>query len=277
MAKHYCRHCREEWNEGDRCPKCGMPEENYAFFIISIVLGVLLFLAVLLFMANELFFPALVRKLEANLFEQDYESSAEPEETQQHLEAQTRPAPTEPPVQEVWIDGLYAVGADIPAGEYVVMPDGALESEIGASFHISVFNDSSLDDNDRAFGGWVQNNAILRVEEGQFVELLHAVMYSADEESRLDPFSEPGIFCVGRDIPAGTYSVRSCHEQYSASCMVGTDPMTVLEQIHPDLHIPLGETETITLQEGEYLKMEFCHLLSTGGAFISYGDEDFTE
>lgn len=272
MAKHYCRHCREPWDHGTHCPKCGTAEENYALLVISIVFGVLLFLSVMLILVCELILPDLVEKYNSQTSASVYESRA-PEETRQHLEAQTRPAQTEPTVPAgQWYAGLYEVGADIPAGEYVIMSDGELVSEIGESFHVSIFNDDTLDDNDRAFGGWVENNMIIRAEDGQFIELLHAVMYSADEPSRLAPFEKPGMFCVGRDLPAGTYLLVSTNDQYGGMCVYGTDLQSVQQEWRDAVFLREGEEQYVTLSDGDYVRTEFCRLAPTGGAFVSNGE-----
>ncbi len=272
MAKHYCRHCRESWDHGTHCPKCGTAEENYALLVISIVFGVLLFLSVMLILVCELILPDLVEKYNSQTSASVDESRA-PEETRQHLEAQTRPAQTEPTVPAGTLPaGLYEVGADIPAGEYVLVPDGTQVSVIGETFHLSIFNDDTLDDNDRAFGGWVDYNLIIRVEEGQFVELMHAFMYSADEPSRLAPFEKPGMFCVGRDLPAGTYLLVSTNEGYSGMCVYGTDFQSVQQEWLGAIFFEKGETQYVTLSDGDYVRTEFCRLAPTGGAFVSYGE-----
>lgn len=274
MERHYCVHCKEHWDGDNHCPRCGTAEVNYAPLVITAMIAVLFFIVILSFFGIKLILLNLMP--EEHSYEAVYQ--IETEDVHNNLEAQTRPAPTEQPVPNGCLgDGLYEVGKDIPAGEYVVMSDRTLPSmDIAPTFHLSVFNDDALQDDNRAVGGWVNYSAIIRVEEGQFVELLHAVMYHADQPSRLDPFTDGGMFCAGRDMPAGTYTVISTHDQYSGYCVIGTDPNVVQEQHNPVYNIPFGETEQITLQEGEYIKMEFCHLVNTsesGGSFISYGEE----
>lgn len=259
MGKYICKQCNATWDEGVQCPNCGAMEENRALVITAAVFGGILLLASVCGILGN-FLPSLP---EAE--PQPVESCAETyPEFQTELPVQT--IPEEPTEEGILESGLYEVGVDIPAGEYALYSDGTImpePEELPPFFHVSVYNSSALDDDDRAFGGWVSSSLIIRVHEGQFVEVTDGLMYNADAgiPSRLNPFVSDGMFCAGRDMPAGTYTITGTSDQYAGSATYGADFEFVQKGIfNAQLHLYAGETKTITLQEGDYLRMEFCKL-----------------
>ncbi len=151
-------------------------------------------------------------------------------------------------------EDTYEVGADIPAGEYVICSDGSRDHD---SFYFAVYADAQMEQ--KIAGGWIEWNTIMRLEEGQFISMQAAYFYESSRKSLLKPFQSSGFFLVGRDLKAGTYTIANDTEQL-AVYRVFSDPDQKEE--HMLLQGPLqgGENTEITLHDGEYLMMRFCHL-----------------
>ena len=103
---------------------------------------------------------------------------------------------------------MYKVGKDIPAGEYFLV----INSQSTAYLSLSSDSSGSLDSiitNDN-FGTF----RYIQVADGQYLEVKRADIYLVDK--KLPPITEvlemgdaymPGMYKVGRDIPAGEYQI----------------------------------------------------------------------
>ena len=149
--------------------------------------------------------------------------------------------------------GMYKVGKDIPAGEYFLV----INSQSTAYLSLSSDSSGSLDSiitNDN-FGIF----RYIQVADGQYLEVKRADIYLVDE--KLPPITEvlemgdaymPGMYKVGRDIPAGEYQIipDSGSSAYYAVLSSSIDSI--------DSIITNGNTEAakyITVKEGQYLEV----------------------
>lgn len=145
------------------------------------------------------------------------------------------------PDVESWDDGMYKVGTDLLAGEYVLI------SNISGYFQVSTDSTGSLDSivaNDN-----FTTNSIISVSDGQYLTLKGCTAYKIGEEPALDT-SKEGMFKVGKDIPAGEYKIHADSDGYIE---VSSDSSHNMTSIVSNENFT-GDTY-ITVSDGQYLKL----------------------
>ncbi len=96
--------------------------------------------------------------------------------------------------------GVYKVGVDIPAGEYVLFADDS-----GAGY-FSVSADSNQ--SDILFNDNFEYNSIITVNDGEYLDMSRCYAVPISENPDVD-ISGAGMFLVGMHIPAGEYKLDS--------------------------------------------------------------------
>lgn len=148
----------------------------------------------------------------------------------------------------VYTAGIYKIGVDIPEGTYLFISgfsDGYGEE--------GVYSDSYCQEKisweDTEFSG----SRIAKLSGDGYVDFSYALAYNIDMHPEImnDPYERDGMFLVGRDIPAGTYTLSSYEEDagwylYSGLCTYGA----VLEDY--------GYDDEITLEDGEIFQLKDC-------------------
>jgi hypothetical protein len=130
------------------------------------------------------------------------ESTTPTSKTGDSSPAATTPAELEP--DNAIKSGMYKVGSDIAAGEYVLITNR------GAYFAITSDSSGSLESilaNDN-----FDSRSIVSVNDGEYLELKGCEAYPFAEAPAVDKSSEileSGMYKVGVDIPAGEYKVES--------------------------------------------------------------------
>lgn len=158
----------------------------------------------------------------------------------------------------VYPDGTYAVGEDIPAGAYFVMPNNSLAM---SHLYVVVYPDASMNEEDAAIRGWLSHFRLLELKEGQYIETIHANLCDMSKVPLpYDPFTHSGMYLVGEHLEPGTYTLISDDDQYGGICNIYSGIEGTDEQTLSYTYISSGESEEITLQEGQYIEMEYCHL-----------------
>ncbi len=155
--------------------------------------------------------------------------------------------------------GDYEVGVDLPAGTYLAVYSGPSEEQ-----QLVLEISSSSDENDKDAvlndGPWYPRNAYFQVTDGQFVHISWANFYNVDTvDVELKPFQQEGMFLVGRDIPAGTYQMVLDEGKY---VYPETARYTIYSQMASPQPIPKASgqyTDTITLEDGQYVQCKDCH------------------
>lgn len=146
----------------------------------------------------------------------------------------------------------YLVGADVPAGEYVVYSTSSFAP------YYAVYRDNSLKQ-----GSMIQNdyvltaNSIITVEDGNYLQLGEDTCIAPIQLAQLDTTGE-GVYKVGTHLVAGMYTLRYAgkYAGLSAKYIVytdnsqGADKSAVLRGT-----LKNGETVTVTLSDGQYLSM----------------------
>jgi hypothetical protein len=162
--------------------------------------------------------------------------------------------PTSTQVDDSIKAGMYKVGTDIQAGEYVVFASSGQTAYLQVSADSSGTLDSIITNDN--FNG----NRYITVADGQYIEFSRAKMFPIDKAPVLQPVDgkyPAGMYKVGRDIIAGEYKVVS--DGGDAYLEVASDSSGVLESIVTNDNFT-GE-KYITIQDGQYITLSRCHIV----------------
>lgn len=145
-----------------------------------------------------------------------------------------------------WIKaGMYKVGSDIPAGEYLVQ-------STGASCYIQVSSDSSGTLDSIVSNDNVTTHTYITVEDGQYFEVKFGKFMDANKAEAFTPVNGElgeGTYKVGKDIKAGEYKIRS--DGSSAYFQVSKDSKNTLNSIVSNDNFT-GE-KYVTIADGQYI------------------------
>lgn len=170
---------------------------------------------------------------------------------------------------EVWQDGVYEIGKDIPSGEYVIISYLENPKDDRDSGTITIRSTKEETDDTEMFYsstalGVNTQNEYLKLYDGQFLVTTRAKIYKADSHPDLDK-SKNGRFKVGVDIDAGTYTLTSDgNGTYRILSMIpgeynNYDRLNVSDAIVQEETDFSGEKE-ITLTDGQYVWLENCSI-----------------
>lgn len=142
--------------------------------------------------------------------------------------------------------GMYKVGTDIPAGEYVLVGDGyfRIDKDSSGDFSSIVANDN--------FSG----NSIITVSAGQYLTVERAVFYDINLNPDVNTSGE-GMFKVGLHIPAGEYKLVSTGS-LSGYYAIRSDSSHSFKSIKSNDNFT-GE-KYITVKNGQYLTLSRCKI-----------------
>lgn len=157
----------------------------------------------------------------------------------------TATAPPEPEPENVFKSGMYKVGSDIPAGEYVLIADRqayfAITSDSSGSLESILANDNFT------------SRSIVSVNDGQYLELKGCKAYPFAEAPAVDKASgilESGMYKVGVDLPAGEYKVESVNAM--GYIEVSANSSHTLDSISTNDNFE--GSKYISVSDGQYLK-----------------------
>lgn len=158
--------------------------------------------------------------------------------------------PTQEPFgtkENPYLEGMYKVGSDIPAGEYLFVITGT------SGGYVCVSADSNKDD--------IIENEIVElcwfatVEDGQYLEVRDCAFLHADRATlniNADGSFNSGMYRVGIDIPAGEYKLTTDDTGYW--CIYKSSELP-LDIVNNDL---FQKNSYVTVKEGQYLKTSDC-------------------
>jgi len=141
--------------------------------------------------------------------------------------------------------GMYKVGTDIKAGEYVIVSDQMAYMQVSKDSTGAL---ESIIANEN-----VQNRTIITIKNGQYFEVKNGEIYpisKAPKVASTDNQLPAGMYKVGLDIQPGEYKVMS---QDSGYVEVSTNSSHTLGGIVSNDNFT-GE-KYITLKKGQYLKL----------------------
>lgn len=157
----------------------------------------------------------------------------------------------------VYQPGRYQAGTDLPAGEYVVL---AVQGESASPRYVIYENGSQ--DSDVVDYNVFEYNAIIRVEEGQVLELRDAAASPIDEVREIDHFYG-NMYKVGYHIPEGTYWVSPYEGDYGL-CYILSAPSDSYEVVLDYLYV--YDRVAVSVEKGQYVQLIDCVLTGTAPA-----------
>ena len=163
----------------------------------------------------------------------------------------------------VFSSGTYLVGEEIPAGEYVLISESP---DANHRFYAGIYADR--EEEQKISGDWNEFSTIVQLEEGTYFSFSWSTCYDVTKKDvPNDPTKHPGMFCVGRDIEPGTYTIvpyldepHDPHPSYAVYTELGSvAPMTAASGILYDpSNSKLLDGVEVTLEEGQYLDLAEC-------------------
>ncbi len=160
-----------------------------------------------------------------------------------------------------WPSGMYKVGKEIPEGTYIMVVDGRFDELFPTSFYVEP---SVNGENNIICDTWAENTRYITLTEPGYVEVSWSILCDTEKNDiENNPYEHSGMFLVGKDIEPGTYRVGFGH--YSES--VKPSPQIAKYTIYSDVDAvaptvksqgKVMENPTITLEEGDFLKLEKC-------------------
>lgn len=150
---------------------------------------------------------------------------------------------------ETYNAGHYLVGANMPAGEYVLFP---VDSSRMAYYSVS--NDSN--ENDIVFNEIFHTNSIATVRNGEYFLLKNCYAVPFRQALSVDTSSQ-GMFKIGIHLPAGTYTVAPISSSRRGYYCIYPDSR------HKDISANALFTEPtyVTVKDGEYLVLSNAYIV----------------
>ena len=172
-----------------------------------------------------------------------------------YLVSKDGPVGNAEPEKGIFPAGTYKIGSQIPEGLYILVGN----KELG-NFPAGIYNDPEALDQRYTF--WGNNTAYMVVEGKGYVHFNWATAYDVSKNDvENDPFTHQGVFRVGKglDLEPGTYTAVSDNSGNSGRWCIYYG----ITEEGPDQKdfgwVDHGDRE-LTVEEGEYLSLTFCHL-----------------
>lgn len=184
------------------------------------------------------------------------DTSSTPKATDTNKPTETKkeePKKEEPKKDDSIKAGMYKVGADIKAGEYVVVADS-----FGMAY-MQISKDSSGQLDSIIANDNISNRSIVTVKDGQYFEVKGGKIYPIDKAPKVEAKENQmpdGMYKVGVDIQPGEYKVAA--DGGMAYVEVAKNSNHVLESIISNDNFE-GE-KYITVNAGQYLKLNNAYL-----------------
>ena len=155
-------------------------------------------------------------------------------------------------------EGVYEIGVDIPAGDYVVFPDTSLLPEgLDMYFEGYYFITEEKEGHDYIDSMSFASNAIAHCPEGAWLELKFSYAIPLALDPEVDVTGD-GFFLVGHHIPAGEYDLEPTMDLYDGYYFIYPDPA--------DRHTYAGvdnfkDTAHITVEDGQLLRLDRARII----------------
>lgn len=172
------------------------------------------------------------------------------------------------PANEAFIEngafpsGTYQIGVDMPEGLYIFIPDMADGHGVEG-----VYSDPECENQISSAYVHFDGSRIAEISGNGYVDFSWATAYNLDMHPEImnDPYESDGMFIVGRDIEAGTYTLEETGNMseyaewyiYSSINAVGA----VLKEsgmLYSEDGYEENITNEITINDGEYLELRNC-------------------
>ncbi|QAT49278.1 hypothetical protein EQM14_05505 [Caproiciproducens sp. NJN-50] len=148
-------------------------------------------------------------------------------------------------------EGMYKVGSDIPAGEYVMISNS--KSIDFGYFQVAKDSSGTLDSivaNDN-----FENRSIITVSDGEYITVQYADIYAINDAPAISQTAgkiSSGMYKVGKDLKAGEYKVHATDS--SAYVEVSSDSSHLLTSIISNDNF--SGDKYISVENGQYIKIQ---------------------
>jgi hypothetical protein len=144
--------------------------------------------------------------------------------------------------------GMYKIGSELPAGEYIIEATGAMaylevSKDSSGEFDSIIVNDNL---NRGAFG-------YIIVQDGDYLKVTGGRIIAASELTLQPKLNDipPSTYKIGKDLPAGEYKIIPTSEM--AYWERNTNPRNSIDSIIAN--DVLSSEAYVTVRNGEYLKI----------------------
>lgn len=162
----------------------------------------------------------------------------------------------------VFPSGTYQIGVDMPEGLYIFIPDMADGHGVQG-----VYSDPECENQISSAYVHFDGSRIAEISGNGYVDFSWATAYNLDMHPEImnDPYESDGMFIVGRDIEAGTYTLEETGDMseyaewyiYSGINAVGA-VLKESGQLYSYGDDMENITNEITINDGEYLELRHC-------------------
>lgn len=157
--------------------------------------------------------------------------------------------------------GVYEVGKDLPAGEYIAFQDSD-DSVASLELRKTEYKTGSEDE---IISYHFFNNVYITVKEGQFIEFESCNLYPVEDAPTInetDAKERSIMLKVGKDIAPGNYIIYS---NENSALSYSFFQVTILRDIDNYQKIVMNGSgfqgeQKVQLQEGQYLELEWCSI-----------------
>ena len=152
------------------------------------------------------------------------------------------------PTSDAIKKGMYKVGTDLPAGEYVIVGSGYFEVDKNSTGSMD-----SIIANDN-----FSNRTIITVSDGQYFKFNDGLAYPVAKAPVVDISSgilKEGMYIVGKDFPAGEYKVEaegSGYYETDKDSLHGINSIVANDNFDGTIYV--------TVKAGQYLKLNNAKL-----------------
>ena len=150
--------------------------------------------------------------------------------------------------------GMYKVGTDIPAGEYLVESDG--------QEYIEVATDSTGELDSIVTNAMYNNRMYITVSDGQYLTFGGTATPVSEAEAfqTENGYYPEGQYLVGKDIPAGEYKISVLENSVTGFgyVEVASDSVGTLNSIITNSNIETDTYQSVT--DGQYLTLSGCEI-----------------
>ncbi|MDE5602068.1 MAG: TFIIB-type zinc ribbon-containing protein [Clostridia bacterium] len=170
--------------------------------------------------------------------------------------------------------GVYLVGKDIPAGEYVLYPNvSKKDGDVTPVLEVRKTRESATNISDFLYRKEFHMRQYVNLNDGEYIAFEYALMY-LPENIKLKPLDENGYSAaqlkVGVDIPAGEYVIvgQNKQTQYFRTRKPEAELYSTSALNSPDM-ISFGYAENrvyLRVNDGEYLTFAGGRLYRVGDA-----------
>lgn len=163
-----------------------------------------------------------------------------------------------------WPSGMYKVGEEIPEGMYIMVVEGRSDELFPTSFYAE---ESVNGENDIIYDTWAENTRYITLTEPGYINVSWSVLYDCEKHSiENNPYEHSGMFLVGKDIEPGTYRLGFGKYSEAAEQSPHQSKYTIYSDVDAVAPIVKSQAECmespmITLEEGDYLKLEKCVII----------------